>query len=112
MGRPKNDLATGPSRFGVNPDIVEEPHGEQIQSFVVKRGVGRGPRNRTAPNRPDLGHDAGNVSRKSPSLNEGPNAVGTHDVNHEMIAEAYSRGLRIGISRSVKRKSLGFVFGS
>ena len=99
-------------RFGIKPHLIEELHSEKVEPLVVKRPVGSGPSDRITPDRPHLGHSASNLGRQPPALNKGPDPVGTHNVNQEMIAEAYRSGLRIGIGRSIKRKSLGFLFGS
>ena len=96
---------------GQESHFVEELHGEKGKPAVVKRPRGRRPSDIGASG-PNLSHDVGDLGRELPAADEIPNAVGTHDVNHEMIAKAYRPGLRVGIGRSTRPNSLDFLFGS
>jgi hypothetical protein len=79
---------------------------------AVRNGEPLRPRDDAVPDRPDLAHRRLNVGRKSPSPKNAPYSGGTHDVNEEMLAKAYRRGLRIKHGGGFAFRSLEFLFGN
>jgi hypothetical protein len=60
---------------------------------------------------PNLAHTGSNLHGESPAPDDGAGDGGTHDVNYEMLAKQYRRGLRIRGNRTLWSKSLDFLFG-
>lgn len=60
---------------------------------------------------PYLVHTSADLGRENPTPDPVPPYDGTHDVNNEMLAKAYRRGLRVGVGKKIVRQSLDFLFG-
>ncbi len=60
---------------------------------------------------PYLVHAAPDLDRQDPAPDLASSDNRTHDVNDEIIADAYRRGLRVRFRKKIVRRSLGFLFG-
>src|SRR5579862_589025 len=91
---------------------VEKVVGKQRQASVGQPGK-RGPAGVTAAEAdgPYLDHAVPDLRRQNPTPDVLAGDDRTHDVNNEVIAEAYRRGLRIRGRHKVVRNSLDFLFG-
>lgn len=109
--------SAGCARSAEKDAAISEPaHGleellrENFQPGIGELLLGR-PSSDAGFNRPNLLHAATNPRIELPSAQNVPYAAGTHDVNDEMLAEAYRCGLRIRGLRHFACESLEFLFG-
>ena len=77
----------------------------------VAEDAGRGPCDNAVFHGPDFTHHGCNVGKVLPSLDDPPGDGGTHDVNDQMLAEEYRRGLRVCGGHRIVSHDLGFMFG-
>ena len=98
----------GSSDLGNDPAI--ELIGQEFDVGVIQSVSGR-PCDTRIPNRPDLRHQRRDAGRKLPEANDSSSDERTHDVNDEMLAKEYRRGLRVRFENRVRCDSLGFIFG-
>jgi hypothetical protein len=78
---------------------------------INKRLPGGRPSDNGGLDRPNLAKSGFKFRRKSPTVDDARDDPGTHDVNDEMLADAYRRGLRVKAVRRTKRYTLGFFLG-
>jgi hypothetical protein len=79
---------------------------------TVRDGEPLRPRDSAVSYGPDLAHSRLNVRRQSPAPKNATNSGGAHDVNEEMLAKAYRRGLRIKHGGGFAFRSLEFLLGN
>ena len=114
----KSDEQTGALKeIHSTPHSIGDGAVKELLREEVDPRVGKGrrrPHNNVSSHGPDLGHQRLDLRRQLPSSDEAsPDAnAGTHDVNDEMLAKAYRRGLRIRFARCIQRQSLDFLFFS
>lgn len=100
----KNPLV---GEFVARPEeVLCEPMDEQIGERVSGR-----PSNRVGGKRPNLRKAGTDWSGDRPPSDNAAGDGGTHDVNEQMLAEQYRRGLRVCWQRSFQSQSLDFLFG-
>lgn len=92
--------------------LVTSP--EEVLRERVDKGIGEGisrrPSNGATYNRPNLHEALAHGGRDHPSSDDAAGDGGTHDVNEQMLAEQYRRGLRVSGQRSFQTQSLDFLF--
>jgi hypothetical protein len=105
-------MSAPPTPGGKFAAPVEKVVREKRQPAVGKPGKGR-PSNigSSDADGPYLDHASTDLGRQNPAPNVLAGNEGTHDVNDEIIAEAYRSALRVGFRKKIIRKSLGFLFG-
>lgn len=86
---------------------------EEVKSQLLDSGSldsdWAGPIDPPSGDRPNLHHGGRGSRKKLPPLNRLTHGGGTHDVNDEMIAKEYRRGLRVTGLRCSLREELGFI---
>ena len=92
---------------GVNP--VAEVVRDEFNVTVGHDVIG-GPSDSLVRDGPNLLEHGCNFGRELPPSNDATREGGTHDVNDEMLAEAYRRGLRVRDWHSSVRYGLAFIF--
>ncbi len=75
-------------------DAVKELVGDK-RNVGIRESITDRPNNPGILDRPDLGHAGCDVGRQSPLPDDMSGDGGTHDVNDDMLAEEYCRGLRV-----------------
>jgi hypothetical protein len=88
---------------------AEELLCEKIDPCIGK-GTPSRPGNDTSHG-PNLRHQRVDFRRQLPASDDASAHGRTHDVNDEMLAKAYRRGLRVGVGYRSSRQSLDFLFG-
>ena len=91
-------------------DSVEEMVGHELNVGIGKDAA-RGPADCSINNGPDLAHIRFDDWEELPSPDDTSAGCRGHDVNDEMLAEKYRRGLRIGRGYRIVADDLSFVFG-
>ena len=76
----------------------------------VRESITDRPGNPGLLDRPDLGHARCDFGRQFPPPNDMSGDGRTHDVNDEMLAEEYRRGLRVRFGQKIVRDDLAFLF--
>ena len=97
VGRKTSDrekLVESKSSPVVSENPLVELVGQEFNVGIVEGVAGR-PRHARIFNRPNLRHQGRDAGRELPVTNESPGSERTHDVNDEMLAEEYRRGLRV-----------------
>ena len=96
--------------LGLGDDALVELVSQELNAGVSQSAVGR-PCDARLPNRPNLRHQGRDAKRELPEANDSPSDEGTHDVNDEMLAKEYRRGLRVRFGNRSRCDGLGFLFG-
>jgi hypothetical protein len=110
--RDRPALVAPPEAGGNEPHFLKKLRREESESIVRQPGRCGRPRDGASLDGPDLGHHVRDLGRQLPSPHEIPNTISAHNVNHEMFAKAYRRGLRVAVGKSFRANSLNFLFGS
>ena len=97
-----------PEKTGLARELLSESIDCRVEEYPSRRRPG----DRSSDNGPYLGETWGEKRRKPPSANDVASDGRTHDVNQEMLAKEYRRGLRVRGNRSFYSQSLDFLFGS
>ena len=91
---------------GIHPS--KEVEGQLFDGGPVD-GHRTGPIDPSPDDRPNLSHGGRSGRKKLPALNGLTHGGGTYDVNDEVIAQEYRRGLRVLNHRCSARETLGIV---
>ena len=96
--------------FGIENNPFVKVVSQETDTGISKRSIGR-PFNASLLNRPDLRHEGRNIGREFPATNNAARDERGHDVNDEMLAKEYRRGLRVRSSCRGRCDGLGFIVG-
>ena len=105
-GRSSSFTALETAGNGINSS--EEVEGQVLNGRSVD-DASSGPVDSPADNGPDLLHSRCGGGEKIPPLDSLGHGGGTHDVNDELLAQEYRRGLRVTSLRCSARKKFGFL---
>ncbi len=106
----REKLVESQSSPAVSENPVVKLVGQEVDVGIVEGVAGR-PGDARVFNRPDLRHQGRDAGREFPATNDSPDGERTHDVNDEMLAEEYRRGLRVRHCSRIHCDGLGFLFG-
>ena len=88
--------------------VVQLVH--HVIGLGVEKSARRGPFNDECVKRPDLTKQRSDWRRKTPAANDASADDGTHDVNDEMLADCYRRGLRVWVGPRTGWRDMDWLF--
>lgn len=102
-----NNLFTAAINHKLVVNSVKKLLGHMANSSVFK-SLGGGPTDPGGSQGPYLAHHRLNLRGKLPATDDVPSDFGTHDVNDEMLAEEYRRGMRVRFGGRSQKRFLNF----
>ncbi len=105
-GRISSFTALETAGSGINSSEEVE---SQVLNGLPADDASSGPVDSPADNGPNLLHSRCGDGEKIPPLDSSGHSGGTHDVNDELLAQEYRRGLRVTKLRCSTREELGFL---